>query len=167
MKRNSKQANLPPFLQLQARPANFHDYESLQSQHNSLTSSKNNLQATIKSLKARLDDSNSALDTLTAKRRLLSNAKDMSDFKVDLGVGPEGRDGWLAVPEAPAKDKLQSQVNALEVSPRESECAGFPRVANTHVRLVGADEAREQADGVVDGRSGGLQLLERPKIRRH
>ena len=99
----------------QARPANFHDYESLQSQYDTLKSSKKNLQANIKSLKARLADSNSALDTLTAKRRLLTNAKDMSDFKVDLGVGPEGRDGWLAVPEPPANDKLQSQVNALEM----------------------------------------------------
>ena len=45
----------------------------------------------------------------------------MSDFKVDLGVGPKGRDGWLAVPAPPARDKLQNQVNALEMKVRRRE----------------------------------------------
>lgn len=47
----------------------------------------------------------------------------MSDFKVDLGVGSPGRDGWLAVPPPPKADPLARQVNALEMKLVNKEMA--------------------------------------------
>ncbi|GMH95809.1 hypothetical protein TrST_g12217 [Triparma strigata] len=99
----------------EARLANFHDYEALQARYADIKEEKRRLTAYSTSLQARLDDSNSALSTLSEKRRLLANAKDMSDFKVDLGLGSPGRDGWLAVPPPPKADPLARQVNALEM----------------------------------------------------
>ncbi|GMH93429.1 hypothetical protein TL16_g12625 [Triparma laevis f. inornata] len=107
----------------EARPANFHDYEALQARYADIKEEKRRLAAYSTSLQGRLDDSNSALATLTEKRRLLANAKDMSDFKVDLGVGSPCRDGWLAVPPPPKADPLARQVNALEMKLVNKEMA--------------------------------------------
>ena len=94
----------------EVKKANFHDYEDLKKTLHDLKSSRRALVEEVGSLRVRERDSRDAVERLKEKRRFLADARLMKDFKVDLGVGEGGRDGWLNVEETPKNDHVSKQV---------------------------------------------------------
>ncbi|GMI48884.1 hypothetical protein TrCOL_g7287 [Triparma columacea] len=97
----------------EVKKANFHDYEDLKKTLHDLKSSRRALVEEVGSLRVRERDSREAVERLKEKRRFLADARLMKDFKVDLGVGEGGRDGWLNVEETPKNDHVSKQVRTL------------------------------------------------------
>ncbi|GMI32433.1 hypothetical protein TrRE_jg4776 [Triparma retinervis] len=99
----------------EVKEANFHDREELKKRLGDLSAERRRMLAVRRDLVGRERDSREKVKRLKDKKRMLANARDMKDFKVDLGGGEEGRDGWLRVDEPPKNDQVSRQVRTLEV----------------------------------------------------
>ena len=106
-----------PSASWRAKPANFHDFESLKQKMGETRNEKRKLIIETRQLARRLTDSKDAVSRIMEKKRMLTNSKNLKDLvAVDLGVGTAaGKDGWLAVPEPPPNDEIAKQLRALEL----------------------------------------------------
>ncbi len=124
------------------RPASFHDREDLKERLRATKEEKRRIKEAMNELNRRLSDSKNAVDRLLEKKRQLTYAKELKDFKVDLSVGDSGRDGWLQVPEPRKDDEIGKMVNLMEMRIINKEMAK----GMDGIEAYAADREREAED---------------------
>jgi len=112
-----------PGAKWEVKQANFYDFEDLRKRRGDLRDERRKLVGVRRDLVRRLEDGRVECRRLEEKKRMLANAREMKDFRIDLGGGEEGRDGWLRVNEPPNRDPIAKQLHTLELKLLNKEMA--------------------------------------------